>query len=206
MKRGMADECTLVSVKTRALATLVALAVAAALGPGEVVRGEATTATTTIGVPERVNEYASIVSRQMWVALAWAASSDASGTDIYAAVSRDGGASFGSPVRVNTVAKQASVNGEQPPRIAIVPGSGGPALVVVWTAKGESGTVILSARSSDGGRSFAASMPVPGSDAAGNRGWESVAVDPAIGRIYTAWLDHRDSAGQAGGAHAAHQH
>jgi len=195
-----------VSVKTRALATLAALAVAAALGGGEAVRGQAATAATTIGVPERVNEYASIVSRETWVALAWAASSDASGTNIYAAVSRDGGASFGSPVRVNTVAKQASVNGEQPPRIAIVPGSGVPALIVVWTAKGESGTVILSARSSDGGRSFGVSTPVPGSEAAGNRGWESVAVDPATGRVYTAWLDHRDTAGQSAGAHGAHQH
>jgi hypothetical protein len=162
--------------------------------------------TAAIGVPNRVNEYPSVASQGAWVAIAWAASSESAGTDVYAAVSRDGGASFGSPVRVNAVEKQASVNGEQPPRIAFVAGKSGPSIVVVWTAKAGSGTALLSARSSDGGRSFGAAQPVPGSDAAGNRGWESIAVDSATGRVYAVWLDHRDTAAQAGGAHAAHQH
>ena len=168
-------------------------------------------ATTTVGVPDRVNEYASVASEGAWVALAWAASSDATGTNVYAAVSRDGGASFGTPVRVNAVEKQARVNGEQPPRIAFirrdsVRGSGGPAIVVVWSAKGAAGTTLLSARSGDGGRSFGPSTPVPGSEAAGNRGWESIAVDPDTGRVYVVWLDHRDTAAQADGVHAMHQH
>src|SRR6185503_17449152 len=94
----------------------------------------------------------------------------------------------------------------QPPRVALVGGGSTPSIVVVWTAKAASGTALLSARSSDGGRSFGASEPVPGSDAAGNRGWESIAVDSATGRVYAVWLDHRDAASQAGGAHAAHQH
>jgi hypothetical protein len=162
--------------------------------------------TAAIGVPGRVNEYPSVASQGAWVAIAWAASSESAGTNVYAAVSRDAGASFGSPVRVNAIEKQASVNGEQPPRIAFVAGSGAPSIVVVWTAKAGSGTALLSARSSDGGRSFGASAPVPGSDAAGNRGWESIAVDSATGRVYAVWLDHRDTAAQAGGAHAAHQH
>jgi hypothetical protein len=161
---------------------------------------------TTIGVPGRVNEYPSLASQGAWVGLAWAASSESAGTDVYAAVSRDGGASFGSAVRVNAVEKQASINGEQPPRIAFVAGSGAPSIVVVWTAKAGSGTALLSARSSDGGRSFGASTAVPGSEAAGNRGWESIAVDYATGRIYSVWLDHRDTAAPAGEAHAAHQH
>jgi len=162
--------------------------------------------TAALGVPNRVNEYPSVVSRGAWVAIAWAASSESAGTDVYAAVSRDGGASFGSPVRVNATDKQASVNGEQPPRVALVGGGSTPSIVVVWTAKAASGTALLSARSSDGGRSFGASEPVPGSDAAGNRGWESIAVDSATGRVYAVWLDHRDTAAQAGAAHAAHQH
>jgi hypothetical protein len=80
--------------------------------------------TATLGVPDRVNEYPSLASQGTWVALAWAASSETAGTNIYAAVSRDGGASFGSPVRVNAAEKQASINGEQPPRIALVSGTG----------------------------------------------------------------------------------
>jgi len=163
------------------------------------------TRTAAIGVPNRVNEYPSVASQGAWVAIAWAASSESAGTDVYAAVSRDGGASFGSPVRVNAVEKQASINGEQPPRIAFVAGTSGPSIVVVWTAKAGSGTALLSARSNDGGRSFGASQPVPGSDAAGNRGWESIAVDSATGRVYAVWLDHRDTAAEAGAAHAAHQ-
>jgi hypothetical protein len=198
---------------TRTRAALAALVAAVWLvgGAALVVGQSAPGPATTVGVPDRVNEYASVASEGAWVALAWAASSDATGTNVYAAVSRDGGASFGTPVRVNAVEKQASVNGEQPPRIAFIPGdrvrgSGSPAIVVVWTAKAAAGTALLSARSGDGGRSFGPSTPVPGSEAAGNRGWESIAVDHATGRVYVVWLDHRDTAAQADGAHAMHQH
>ena len=162
--------------------------------------------TASVGVPDRVNEYASIASEGSWVALAWAATSDTAGTNVYAAVSRDGGVTFGRPVRVNAVEKQASINGEQPPRIAFVKGSATPAMVVVWTAKAAAGTLLLSARSTDGGATFGASTPVPGSAAAGNRGWESIAVDPASGRVYTVWLDHRDTASPADAGHTMHQH
>jgi hypothetical protein len=65
---------------------------------------------------------------------------------------------------------------------------------VVWTAKGGSGTRLVSARSDDGGRSFARSTAVPGSDAAGNRGWESTATD-RDGHVLAIWLDHRELAG-----------
>jgi len=72
--------------------------------------------TLTLGVPERANEYVSLASLGTWVAAAWSASSQATGTNIYVAVSNDGGRSFGSPVRVNAVEQQANINGEQPPR------------------------------------------------------------------------------------------
>jgi hypothetical protein len=163
-------------------------------------------AAATVGVPDRVNEYASIASDGAWVALAWAATSDAAGTNVYASVSRDGGASFGRPVRVNAVDRQASINGEQPPRVAFVKASATPAIVIVWTAKGAAGTLLLSARSTDGGATFGPSTTVPGSAAAGNRGWQSIAVDPGSGRVYTAWLDHRDTVGQGDAGHAMHQH
>ena len=60
---------------------------------------------------------------------------------------------------------------------------------------------LLSARSLDGGRTFSHSIPVPGSEGEGSRGWESVAVD-AAGRISVLWLDHRDLIAADG----AHQH
>jgi hypothetical protein len=167
--------------------------------------GQSPLPSASIGVPDRVNEYASIVSDGSWVALAWAATSDSTGTNVYASVSRDGGVSFGRPVRVNAVEKQASINGEQPPRVAFVKAGATPAIVVVWTAKAAAGTLLLSARSTDGGATFGAATPVPGSAAAGNRGWESIAVD-ASGRVYTVWLDHRDTASQADAGHTMHQH
>src|SRR5688500_3949648 len=71
--------------------------------------------TTTLGVAGRSNEHATIASSGAFVALTWAATRDAT-TDIYVAVSRDGGVSFSAPARVNHVEGQARVNGEQPPR------------------------------------------------------------------------------------------
>jgi hypothetical protein len=62
----------------------------------------------------------------------------------------------------------------------------------------------LSARSDDGGQSFAGARVIPGSDAAGNRGWESTAAD-AVGRVLTMWLDHRELA-ESERATAATQH
>jgi hypothetical protein len=73
--------------------------------------------------------------------------------------------------------------------------------VIVWTAKAGTTWKLLSARSLDGGRTFSASAPVPGSDSEGSRGWESVAVD-ADGRVSVLWLDHRDLIAADG----SHQH
>src|SRR5262249_21914955 len=85
-------------------------------------------------------------------------------------------------------------NGEQPPRIALVPQVGRqPRLVVVWTSKGSAGTTLLTARSDDGGRTFSRSSLVADTDAPGNRGWESSAAD-SRGRVPAPWLDHRQTA------------
>ncbi len=79
-----------------------------------------------------------------------------------------------------------------------------PAVVVVWTAKSPRGTRLVSARSEDGGTSFARPVPVPGSDASGNRGWESTAID-RDGHVIALWLDHRELAA-AGGSSAPMRH
>jgi hypothetical protein len=160
-------------------------------------------ASIELAVPGTANAYPSVAASGQIVAVSWAASPDTA-TDVYTAVSRDGGRTFAKPVRVNDATSRANVSGEQPPRVAIVP-SGGPAraIVVVWTAKGAAGTRLLSARSADGGATFGAAAPLPGSDAGGNRGWESIAVDQK-GQVVALWLDHRDAA--SGGAAAGAMH
>ena len=169
-------------------------------------RGGAISRVLDLGVRQRTNAYVSLAASGSFAALAWGAS-DANGvTDVYASVSADGGRTFGSPVRVNHMPGDARLSGEQPARVALVPREGrAPSVVVVWTAKGAQGTRLLSSRSDDGGKRFAPAVPLPGSDAAGNRGWESIAVDRA-GRVVALWLDHRETATGREMNHAGHQH
>jgi hypothetical protein len=147
--------------------------------------------TIELAVKGRSNATPSIAVDGQTVAIAWGASTPAGATDVYAAVSRDGGVAFSAPVRVNDVEGEARLNGEQPPRVAVR----GAAITIVWTAKGANGTRLLQSRSEDGGRTFAKASAVPGGDAAGNRGWENTAVD-RNGRVFAVWLDHRELARQ----------
>lgn len=153
-------------------------------------------APVTVAVEGKSNQSVTAAAAGQFVALAFAAS-DARGTDVFLAVSHDGGATFAMPVRVNATPGDARVGGEQPPRVALLTKPHGlPDVAVVWTARGTRGTRgtrLLAARSTDGGRSFGASTDVPGSDGAGNRGWESVTVTRE-GRLLTMWLDHRETA------------
>lgn len=162
----------------------------------------------TIAVAGRASANPSMGASGSFVGLAWAARTKDGVTDVYAATSRDGGRSFGAPVRVNQVPGDASASGEQPPRIVVSASrSAQPPVTVVWTAKSASGTRLVSARSVDGGKSFGPAQPVPGTDATGNRGWESAAVTPN-GEVVAAWLDHRDVPARPAGTAAApaHQH
>ena len=165
---------------------------------------------TEIAVKDRTNAYASIAATGRFVGLVWAGRTKDGVTDIYAATSRDGGHTFSAPRRVNQVAGEARVSGEQPPRIALIPRSGmNPSLVVVWTATTPVGTRVLSARSDNSGASFASPVTVPGTDAAGSRGWESIATS-RDGAVVALWLDHRElSIGKSGApstSHGEHQH
>lgn len=168
----------------RALAAGVALAGSSVAGA----QGRA----ATLSVAGRSSDNVSMAARGRFVVVVWSAAATGV-TDIYAAASRDGGVTFTPPVRVNATPGEARVNGEMPPRAALIPrGAGGePEVAVVWTMKGDKAWRLLIARSSDGVRSFGASEMVPGTDGPGNRGWESVAVDPQ-GRVVVAWLDHRE--------------
>ena len=162
-----------------------------------------------VAVADRANAHASIAASGKIVTIAWAATASGGATDVYLTSSRDGGHTFGAPGRVNTTAGEAHVSGEQPPRILLIPGAGrDPQIVVVWTAKGTTGTRLLTARSDDSGKTFTSSTTVPGTDAAGNRGWESVGAN-RNGSVLTLWLDHRELAPKPGSApmnHAEHQH
>jgi hypothetical protein len=153
----------------------------------------------TLGIPGRENAAVRVAASGRFVAVVWGATASG-GTDVYSAVSRDAGRTFGAPVRVNDTPFDARVGGELPPQVALVPRAGAdPQVVVVWTAKRADGGRLLMSRSADGGATFAPSGVVPGSDAAGNRGWESVTV-ARDGRVFSMWLDHRDL------AMPAHQH
>jgi hypothetical protein len=140
----------------------------------------------------------------------WSAATTAGVTDIFASTSRDGGRTFSSPVRVNRAAGEASISGEQPPRVALVSRqSGDPAVVIVWTAKRTEGTRLMTARSNNGGQSFLPPSPVSGSDSSGNRGWQSITTTKD-GDVVAIWLDHREVPSRAARgtttAHAGHQH
>ena len=122
--------------------------------------------------------------------MAWGASANGK-ADVFVAVSRDGGTTFGPPVQVNTVPGEGRLNGEMPPRVALGSSSGSslPEIVALWTARGTA-TEIKTARSRDGGRTFEKPSALQAPGAAGDRGWPSLALD-RTGRVHAIWLDHR---------------
>jgi hypothetical protein len=163
-------------------------------------------AATTLSVPGRASATPSIAADGQFVAVVWGGTLAGGATDVFLAVSRDGGRAFGDPVRVNHVSGDARLNGEQPPYVGLIarPNSD-PAIAVVWTTKGARGTTLLQSRSDDGGRTFTPASIVPGTDAAGNRGWEAIAVEPG-GRVDVVWLDHRELASDSKMAAAHRDH
>ena len=172
--------------------------------------GDATQDAIDVAVKERSNSFASLAASGRFAVVAWGASTADGAADVYVAASHDAGRAFGVPARVNRVAGEARLSGEQPPRVTLVPRSAAdPAIVVVWTATSAAGTGLVSARSDDGGKSFAAAIPVPGSDGSGNRGWESISTIPD-GSVAALWLDHREASSGGSGtsthAHTEHQH
>ena len=163
-----------------------------------------------IAIASRANANASLTAIGQFSAVTWSATTTAGVADVYVSTSRDGGRTFGAPIRVNRTPGDANVGGEQPPRVTLVPRDGrDPSIVIVWTTKDPAGTRLVSARSNDGGRSFLAPAPVPGSESPGNRGWESIATT-RDGDVVALWLDHRELPARSGRStpmtHAEHQH
>src|SRR6476659_9850594 len=91
----------------------------------------------TLTVPARTSANVSLAAAGRTVVAAWSAAAPDGKTDIYASVSTDAGATFGPPVRVNSAAGTAKVNGEQAPRVTLAASPGGrPGIVVVWMGAG----------------------------------------------------------------------
>jgi hypothetical protein len=156
----------------------------------------------SLAVPGLGNANVTLASDGAWVAAAWAASG-AKGTDIYVAVSTDGARTFGSPVRVNDIDGDATVNGEQPPRVLL----NGTTVDVLWVSKRDGVAGIRAAASTDGGRTFAPARSITPAGLEGARGWESAAL-AADGSVHAVWLDGRHAAPMDHSKPAAggHQH
>jgi hypothetical protein len=163
---------------------------------------------TTLAVAGASNAYASLASEGQLVALAWGATRSVV-TDVYLAVSRDGGRSFSPPRQLSDASSLAHLSGEQPPRVVLVPRRGAsPAIVAVWTTKTPAGTRLMVVRSDDAGRTFTRPRVVVGSEAPGNRGWHSLAVTRE-GEVVVVWLDHRGLSAdrrRSGAATQEHEH
>lgn len=174
------------------------------IGVGVHAQTTPSTSSRTLAVASRTNASVSLAANGSLVAAAWAASLPTGVTDIYVAVSRDGGSTFAAPVRVNEKPGDARVNGEQPPRVALRSrGTTTTEIVAVWTSKADAGGTIVSARSVDGGKTFGPTSMV--AEGPGNRGWENITIDGA-GKVHVVWLDHRELAQSGSMNHTAEHH
>ena len=202
----MISKC-LVVMNSRTLlrigAVLVGLVTALTVG----VLWQRSARSVSLDVPDRADANPWVAAAGSFVAVAWGARSSGK-TDVFLAVSRDGGSTFGPPVQVNAIAGEARLGGELPPRIALVSSCNdwiSPEIVVLWTAHRDA-TEVKVARSGDGGRSFAAPVTLQSRGAGGDRGWPAVALDQrAI--IHVIWLDLRGLAkdGATGVNHSGHK-
>ena len=103
---------------SRVLPALLALLVVAASAVLPAGQDAPAVVPVTLAVPGRANATPWIAAQGTHVAVAWAAT--AAGTsDIFVAMSANAGAAFSAPVQVNTVAGEARVNGEIPPRVVL---------------------------------------------------------------------------------------
>jgi hypothetical protein len=157
----------------------------------------ASSAAISLGLPEAVNATPSLAVAGRTVAAVWTTSKDGAG-NVYLAMSRDSGATFSAPRRVNDQEGDASANNEQPPRVALSGSASAPTITVVWSKRNEEGPqrarrdAVRMARSTDGGRTFSPARFVHDPAVSGARGWESLAVG-SDGSVHAVWLDGRDA-------------
>ena len=152
---------------------------------------------TTLGVAGHVNTTPSLASAGRAVAAVWTATKDGS-ANVYLAISRDGGATFSEPRRVNDQEGDASANNEQPPRVVMTGSASARTITVVWSKRNEEGAqrsrrdAVRMSRSIDDGRTFAPARFTHDPAVSGARGWQSLTVGPD-GSVHAVWLDGRDA-------------
>ena len=191
--------------------TAVALTAAAAASTGCAWSGESTESAppggqiVRLAVEGTTGSGISLAAAGQQVVATWAATAD-SRTNIYVAVSRDGGVRFGPPVRVNDLDGDARVSGEQAPRVAIWKDM----VVLTWSSKLTGESRVRMAQSNDGGQTFMPATTIHTENVTGARGWTSLAIAPD-GAAHVAWLDGRNAESAApkapasGGGHAMHK-
>jgi hypothetical protein len=141
------------------------------------------------GVEGRSNAAPSVATFGTSAAVVWTASSG-SQSDIYISVSRDNGATFGAPVRVNDIDGDARASGEQAARVVLAPAN---VVHVAWPARHGETSVIRYATSKDGGATFSKAITVAGDELRGARGWHAMALG-YDGGVHVVWLDGRNAA------------
>lgn len=151
----------------------------------------------TLAVPGASSSTPSLAASGRTVAAIWTATKEGS-TNLYLAISNDGGATFSAPRRVNDIDGDAGATNEQPPRVVFSGPSAARTLTVVWSKRdpGPQQTrrdTIRMSRSTDGGRTFTPAKFAHNPEFSGARGWESLAVG-SDGVAHAVWLDGRDAA------------
>ena len=177
---------------------LIALC-AVGLSTDAVIRGQSTNGVRsaevqTIGVPGASNSTPSLAASGQIVSAVWTAAKDGR-SNVYIAMSGDGGATFSVPTRVNDQDGDAGATNEQPPRVVISASGRQRAVTVLWSKRDTGSTrtrtdIIRMARSTDGGRTFSPARITHESAFTGARGWQSLTVAPD-GSLHAVWLDGR---------------
>ncbi len=150
-----------------------------------------------LAVPGGASSGVSLASRGERIVATWAART-ADATDVYAAWSPDGGATFDAPVRVNDVPGDARVSGEQAPRAAFVDAG----VRVVWESRAGGASLVRTATAGAGARTFGPAATLHAGGLTGARGWAALAAGPG-GAANVAWLDGRGDGPARGGAHGS---
>ena len=178
-----------------ALSSAVAISFVATTN-GQSTRVRDAAAPLFLGVAGASNTTPSLFSVGQTVVVVWTAATEGK-SNIYLAVSNDGGAKFSAPVRVNDQDGDAGATPEQPPRV-VISGSGTARNFTVLWSKRDTGPMetrrdtIRIARSTDGGRTFSPARFTHDQSLSGARGWEALTVG-ANGAVHAVWLDGREA-------------
>jgi hypothetical protein len=151
---------------------------------------------TTVAVAGAVNSTPTLAALGRTVVAVWSAAKD-DRTNVFAAISNDGGVTFSEPRRVNDKDGDATANNEQPPRAVISGPVNARMITVIWSKRSDGPQrsrrdAVSISRSSDLGRTFVPARTIHDAAFSGARGWQSLAVS-RTGDVHAVWLDGRDA-------------